>query len=195
MFGNPIYVRIDVPATVKQQAVLNQLSPHQIATPTLAGDAILAKLIEAPGNKVPIGGIKVVTENGWFAVRPSGTEKVYKIYTESFTGREHLVQIQGEAKAMIGAAFLPRTGKDHGRHHDGSVSVLPGVEFSFRTSVCLQDKSFQQPISLLQHGGCFSCPGRRGLSPCPPVGFQNRAPEGSGLGPDRTYRPYGGGCR
>ncbi len=105
MFGNPIYERIDVPATLKQQAVLNQLSPHQIATPTLAGDAILAKLIEAPGNKVPIGGIKVVTENGWFAVRPSGTEDVYKIYTESFRGREHLMQIQKEAKAMIMAAF------------------------------------------------------------------------------------------
>ncbi|MBM4351431.1 MAG: alpha-D-glucose phosphate-specific phosphoglucomutase [Deltaproteobacteria bacterium] len=105
MFGNPIYERIDVPATLKQQAVLNQLSPHQIATPTLAGDAILAKMIEAPGNKVPIGGIKIVTENGWCAVRPSGTEKVYKIYTESFKGREHLMQIQAEAKAMIGAAF------------------------------------------------------------------------------------------
>jgi len=105
MFGHPIYERIDVPATLKQQAVLNQLSPHQIATPTLAGDAILAKMIEAPGNKVPIGGIKIVTENGWCAVRPSGTEKVYKIYTESFKGREHLMQIQAEAKAMIGAAF------------------------------------------------------------------------------------------
>lgn len=105
MFGNPIYERIDVPATLVQQAVLNQLSPHQIATPTLAGDAILAKLTEAPGNKVPIGGIKVVTENGWFAVRPSGTEKVYKIYTESFKGREHLIQIQAEAKAMIETAF------------------------------------------------------------------------------------------
>lgn len=105
MFGHPIYERIDVVATLEQQAVLNQLSSHQIATPTLAGDAILAKMTEAPGNKVPMGGIKVVTENGWFAVRPSGTEKVYKIYTESFKGREHLMQIQAEGKAMIGAAF------------------------------------------------------------------------------------------
>jgi len=105
MFGNPIYERIDVVATLEQQAVLNQLSSHQIATPTLAGEAILAKLIEAPGNNAPIGGIKVVTENGWFAVRPSGTEDMYKIYTESFRGREHLRQIQKEAKAMIGAAF------------------------------------------------------------------------------------------
>jgi len=105
MFGNPIYERIDVPATPKQQAVLNQLSPHQVATPTLAGEAILAKLIEAPGNNAPIGGIKIVTENGWFAVRPSGTEDVYKIYAESFEDREHLKQIQAEAKAMIGAAF------------------------------------------------------------------------------------------
>lgn len=105
MLGHSVYERIDAPATREQQVVLSKLSPDQIAPSALAGETILAKLIRSPGNNAPIGGIKVVTENGWFAVRPSGTEEVYKIYAESFRGREHLRQIQKEAKAMIMAAF------------------------------------------------------------------------------------------
>ena len=71
----------------------------------LAGDKIMAKHTQAPGNQAPIGGLKVVTENGWFAARPSGTEEIYKIYAESFKGREHLKQIQQEAQAIVGTAF------------------------------------------------------------------------------------------
>jgi len=104
-FEEPIYERIDVPATPEQKAVLTHISPHQIKTTTLAGETILAKLINAPGNNAPMGGIKVVAENGWFAIRPSGTEEVYKIYTESFKGREHLSRIQAEVRDMLEALF------------------------------------------------------------------------------------------
>ncbi len=105
MYGQPIYERIDVAATPEQKEVLSKLSPQDITGTILAGEVILTKLTEAPGNSAPIGGIKVITENGWFAVRPSGTEDVYKIYAESFKGRSHLEKIQEEAKAMIEAAF------------------------------------------------------------------------------------------
>lgn len=104
-FGNPVYERIDAPANSEQKAVLNDLSPDQITKTTLAGDPIAAKLTCAPGNNAPIGGLKVVTENGWFAARPSGTESVYKIYTESFVGPDHLATIQDEARAMVDSAF------------------------------------------------------------------------------------------
>jgi phosphoglucomutase len=104
-FGDPVYERIDAPATAAQKAVLSKLSPEMIAAATLAGEPILAKLTHAPGNRAPIGGLKVVTENGWFAARPSGTEEIYKIYAESFKGWEHLKQIQQEAQAMVSAAF------------------------------------------------------------------------------------------
>jgi len=105
MFGNPIYERIDIPATLAQKEILGKLSPNEITGSTLAGEIIVAKLTEAPGNGAPIGGIKVIAENGWFAVRPSGTEDVYKIYAESFRGRKHFLQIQEEAEATIVAAF------------------------------------------------------------------------------------------
>lgn len=104
-FGEPIYERIDAPATPGQKAVLARLSPDQITASALAGEAILARLTDAPGNGAPIGGLKVITENGWFAARPSGTEDVYKIYAESFKGREHLLKIQEEAQAIVGRAF------------------------------------------------------------------------------------------
>lgn len=104
-FGNPVYERIDAPATAEQKNVLKKLSPAQVSASTLAGERILAKLTEAPGNGAPIGGLKVVTENGWFAARPSGTEDVYKIYAESFKGREHLQEIQAEARAIVNSAF------------------------------------------------------------------------------------------
>ena len=104
-FGNPVYERLQAPASPAQKAVLKNLSPDQITADTLAGEPILDKLTHAPGNNASIGGLKVVTENGWFAARPSGTEEIYKIYTESFKGREHLAQIQEEAQAIVAEAF------------------------------------------------------------------------------------------
>ncbi len=105
MFGNPLYERMDAAATRDQKALLEKLSPDQIPASTLAGEKILAKLTHAPGNGAAIGGLKVITENGWFAARPSGTEDVYKIYTESFKDREHLKLIQEEAHGMVSNLF------------------------------------------------------------------------------------------
>jgi phosphoglucomutase len=99
--GEPLYARIDAPATPEQKATLLKLSPGQLRATTLAGDPITAMLTTAPGNGAAIGGLKVVTAQGWFAARPSGTEDVYKLYAESFRGREHLSQIQSEAQALI----------------------------------------------------------------------------------------------
>jgi len=104
-FGDPVYERIDAPATREQKAVLKELAPRQVEAKELAGEAIVAKLTRAPGNDAPIGGLKVVTENGWFAARPSGTEDIYKIYAESFKGEAHLKQIQEEAQSIVTAAF------------------------------------------------------------------------------------------
>lgn len=104
-YGNPTYQRIDAAATREQKAKLGKLSPSQVTAKELAGEPITAILTEAPGNHAPIGGLKVATENGWFAARPSGTEDVYKIYAESFKGPEHLKQIQTEAQALVNAAI------------------------------------------------------------------------------------------
>jgi phosphoglucomutase len=104
-FGAPVYQRIDAPATPAQKKVLSRLSPESVQASTLAGEPILAKLTRAPGNDAPIGGLKVVAQNGWFAARPSGTEDVYKIYAESFKGEDHLRQLQEEARSMVDAAF------------------------------------------------------------------------------------------
>jgi phosphoglucomutase len=104
-FGSPVYERIDAPADAKQKAVLKDLSPDQVEAETLGGEKIVAKLTRAPGNNAPIGGLKVVTENGWFAARPSGTEDIYKIYAESFRGEKHLKLIQEEAQAIVSSAF------------------------------------------------------------------------------------------
>jgi phosphoglucomutase len=104
-FGAPEYERIDAPASGRQKSVLKRLSSGQVTATELAGEKIIAKITEAPEGGSPIGGLKVVTENGWFAARPSGTEDVYKIYAESFLGRDHLVRLQEEARAMVGAAF------------------------------------------------------------------------------------------
>lgn len=104
-FGVSVYERIDAPATVKQKAVLKQLSAETISARELAGEPIIAKHTRAPGNQAPIGGLKVVTQNGWFAARPSGTEDIYKIYAESFNGQAHLQRIQQEARTIVGAAF------------------------------------------------------------------------------------------
>ncbi|MGD0799204.1 MAG: phosphoglucomutase (alpha-D-glucose-1,6-bisphosphate-dependent) [Acidobacteriaceae bacterium] len=104
-YGNPVYQRIDAEATKEQKAKLAKLSAAQVTATTLAGEPITAILTEAPGNHAPIGGLKVTTENGWFAARPSGTEDVYKIYAESFNGEAHLKQIQTEAQALVTAAI------------------------------------------------------------------------------------------
>jgi phosphoglucomutase len=103
--GESAYERIDAPATSAQKAVLKRLSPAQVTVSELAGERITAMLTHAPGNDAPIGGLKVVTENGWFAARPSGTEEVYKLYAESFRGPEHLRQIQAEARDLLAATF------------------------------------------------------------------------------------------
>jgi len=104
-FGNPAYARIDAPANREEKAILGKLSPQQVAAKELAGEPIVAVLTTAPGNGASIGGLKVVTESGWFAARPSGTEDVYKIYAESFNGPEHLARIQEEARAVVSAAL------------------------------------------------------------------------------------------
>ncbi|RZF93883.1 alpha-D-glucose phosphate-specific phosphoglucomutase [Pseudoalteromonas sp. CO302Y] len=100
-FGAPIYKRIDAPATSQQKERLKALSANDVTAGTLAGDAITQKLTHAPGNNAAIGGLKVVTENGWFAARPSGTEDIYKIYLESFKGEEHLALLEKEAKKLV----------------------------------------------------------------------------------------------
>ncbi|MFF9670807.1 phosphoglucomutase (alpha-D-glucose-1,6-bisphosphate-dependent) [Streptomyces eurythermus] len=100
-FGAPAYARIDAPATREQKALLGKLSPAQVTADTLAGEPVTAVLTEAPGNGAAIGGIKVTTENAWFAARPSGTEDVYKVYAESFLGPDHLARVQEEAQAVV----------------------------------------------------------------------------------------------
>lgn len=104
-YGNPAYARVDAPATREQKAALSRLSPDQVSATELAGEPILERLTRAPGNDAPIGGLKVVTENGWFAARPSGTEDVYKIYAESFLGTDHLAHIQADARDVVQAAL------------------------------------------------------------------------------------------
>jgi phosphoglucomutase len=103
--GAPAYARVDAPANREEKAKLANLSPDQVTATELAGETITAKLTEAPGNGAKIGGLKVTTENGWFAARPSGTEDVYKIYAESFLGAEHLARIQSEARDVVSAAL------------------------------------------------------------------------------------------
>lgn len=100
-FGSPVYERLDAPANLEEKNILSNLSPEQVKADQLAGEPILKKLTRAPGNNAEIGGLKVETENGWFAARPSGTEDIYKIYTESFKGPDHLKQIQQEAVAIV----------------------------------------------------------------------------------------------
>ena len=99
--GEPRYARVDAPATPAQKNKLSKLSAEQVRATTLAGDPIVSRLTHAPGNGAAIGGLKVVTAQGWFAARPSGTEDVYKLYAESFKGPEHLVQIQSEAQGLV----------------------------------------------------------------------------------------------
>ncbi len=103
--GAPAYRRIDAPATREQKAILAKLAPAQITAGSLAGEPIASVLTRAPGNDAPIGGVKVSTEHGWFAARPSGTEEVYKVYAESFLGENHLAQILDEAQTVVRGVF------------------------------------------------------------------------------------------
>ncbi|MCZ2815491.1 phosphoglucomutase (alpha-D-glucose-1,6-bisphosphate-dependent) [Modestobacter sp. VKM Ac-2984] len=106
-FGESAYARVDAAATREEKAALGKLSPDAVTATELAGEPITAKLTTAPGNGAAIGGLKVTTENAWFAARPSGTEDVYKVYAESFKGPDHLAQVQEEAKAVVSAALTP----------------------------------------------------------------------------------------
>ncbi len=105
-FGSPAYKRIDAPATPEQKEALRNLTPEQVQASEIAGETIVAVLTAAPGNGARIGGVKVVTENGWFAARPSGTEDVYKIYAESFLGEEHLQSILDDAQGIVSASLV-----------------------------------------------------------------------------------------
>lgn len=104
-FGRCVYERMDAPATREQKNILKNLSPENIRVDSLAGEPVIAKLTKAPGNQASIGGIKIVSENGWFAARPSGTEEIYKIYAESFKGEDHLKLIQEDAQNIVNTAF------------------------------------------------------------------------------------------
>jgi phosphoglucomutase len=108
--GAPAFQRTDTPASKEEKAALLRLSPADIHTTQLAGDPIQQMLVNAPGNGAPIGGLKVITANGWFAARPSGTEDIYKLYAESFQGSEHLQRIQSEARALINSALAAAIG-------------------------------------------------------------------------------------
>jgi phosphoglucomutase len=110
-FGRPYYTRIDAPATPDQKATLKALSPDAVEESSLAGEPITAKLTRAPGNDAPINGLKVVTENGWFAARPSGTENIYKIYAESFRDESHLNAIVTEAQEIVAKALDASKGR------------------------------------------------------------------------------------
>jgi phosphoglucomutase len=106
-FGEPVYERLDSPATPEQKARLAALAPAQVKQTGLAGEKILTMLTQAPGNDAPIGGLKVIAKSGWFAARPSGTENVFKIYAESFQGADHLHRIQEEAQVIVSKAIAP----------------------------------------------------------------------------------------
>ena len=104
-FGEPVYDRVEAPATREQKEMLAKLSPQQVRSKDLAGEKIQTILTRAPGNDAPIGGLKVIAESGWFAARPSGTEDIYKIYAESFRGADHLHRILEEAQTMVDATL------------------------------------------------------------------------------------------
>jgi phosphoglucomutase len=104
-YGTPYYVRLDAPASPAEKAAFKQLTAERVSAATLAGEPIVARLTRAAGNDAPVGGLKVATENGWFAARPSGTEDIYKIYAESFKSAEHLQQVVAEAKEIVSAAL------------------------------------------------------------------------------------------
>jgi len=104
-YGDPLFERRDAPATTAQKSILAKLSPSDVHATTLAGEKITQMLTTAPSDHKPIGGLKVMAENGWFAARPSGTEEIYKIYAESYKGREHLERIMEEAQKIVSETF------------------------------------------------------------------------------------------
>ncbi len=110
-FGTPFYTRVDAPATPEQKARLRELPPEAVSASVLAGEPIVAKLTRAPGDNAPMGGLKVVTANGWFAARPSGTEDIYKIYAESFTDEAHLNATLSEAEGIVNSALNASRGR------------------------------------------------------------------------------------
>jgi phosphoglucomutase len=110
-FGEPVYDRVEASATLEQKEILARLSPKDVRVTELAGERIVRMVTSAPGNKAPIGRLKVIAENGWFAARPSGTEEIYKIYAESFKGQEHLQRIISEAQEIVNDTFV-RLGKE-----------------------------------------------------------------------------------
>ena len=110
--GDPIYERVDAPATPEQKRALETLSPEDVRLADLAGEKIHTLLTRAPGNGASIGGIKVIAESGWFAARPSGTENIYKIYAESFHGEDHLRRILEEAQTIVNGALEATTSRD-----------------------------------------------------------------------------------
>jgi len=113
-FGNPFYDRTDAPANNEQKKMLQTISAENILSTDLAGDKIQSILTKSPGDGNPIGGVKVIAENGWFAARPSGTEQIYKIYAESFQDSAHLARIQAEAETIVGAVLTPASEADTG---------------------------------------------------------------------------------
>jgi phosphoglucomutase len=104
-YGDMFYDRTDAKANTQQKALLAKMSKESIQSPTLAGEKIRTVLTHAPGDNQPIGGVKVISDGGWFAARPSGTEEIYKIYAESFHDQKHLERIQEEAQSIVGEAF------------------------------------------------------------------------------------------
>ena len=110
-FGTSVYDRVEAPANSAQKKILANLSPEQVQATELAGEPIVSKLTNAPGNSAPIGGLKVSSANGWFAARPSGTEDIYKIYVESFKDAEHLNRIIDEAQSIVNAALRAAEGR------------------------------------------------------------------------------------
>jgi phosphoglucomutase len=118
-FGEPLYDRIEAQATPEQKAVLKGLTPDRVVSTTLAGDTIESIVTRAPGNDAPIGGLKVSAKSGWFAARPSGTEDIYKIYAESFQGKEHLHRIQEEAQVIVDEAFAASSQLQYKIHSEG----------------------------------------------------------------------------
>ena len=107
-FGDRHYTRIDQPISAEEKDRFKNLTPAAITSPTLAGEPISAKLSEAPGNHKPIGGVKVTTQSGWFAARPSGTEAIYKLYAESYVSDEHLDEVVSAARDIVGGVLKPQ---------------------------------------------------------------------------------------
>ncbi len=127
-FGECHSDRVDAPATTEQKLILAKLSPYEVTSQELAGERIVSILSHAPGNNAPIDGLKVITENGWFAARPSGTENLYKIYAESFRGEQHLRCITNEAQAIIDKALTAGAGAVEEPRSDGQQRLAPAIE-------------------------------------------------------------------